>query len=121
MIDEDSQKFEGRRREGLFIGYTTSLTNFCSLGGNVVALGAGLAGLDTTLSAGTPQSAGSILYIKIVLAFFCPLVSAIQGYCLLKFPIKGKRLEKLVGKQAVSFKIVPPIPNKGANVVPSSA
>ena len=109
--------FEGRRREALFVGYTTSLTNFCSLAGTVIALGAGLAGLDTTLSAGTAQPDAAVTYVRAILAFFCPVVSALQGLCLLKFPITGERLAELNRKQATVFKKLPPIPTKAAAVV----
>lgn len=106
VIDEDSHRVEGRRRESLFTGVASAIGKVATLLGSALIAGQSLAGIDTTRDRNFEQPASGILYIRCMYMIVLPVLYIIQAYCIWQFPIIGARLEQLEAQQARSFRPV---------------
>ena len=106
VIDEDSHRVEGRRRESLFTGVASAIGKVATLLGSALIAGQALAGIDTTRDRTFEQPASGVLYIRCMYMVVLPVLYLLQAYCIWNFPIKGARLERLEEQQAKSFRAV---------------
>ena len=105
VIDEDSHRQVGRRREGLFTATMGCIRNSLAIFVNVAIALIGVAGIDTTGK--TPlddQPASGVLYIRSIYMLLIPALQIATAFFVFRFPIHGARLARLRERQATVFK-----------------
>ena len=101
-MDEDIVANPGRRREASFVNLYQVVDHLLQLFVTLTTTGTAWAGIDTTLCWGEEQSKTGVAYVWTVFVLILPVLTFLNGFVILAFPISGKRLLNLERKQIVA-------------------
>jgi len=124
IVDIDVHRSKSSaRREALIQSATTCAVNTAGILVTPLLASVSIAGLDTTLCWGEPQSKGSVAYLKWMIIIINPILLIIRAYCIYMFPVDAARAAEIESVQRDIY--VKPVVEKGggsgAKVVPSEA
>lgn len=99
VVDEDTQANPGKRREGIIVGFRSTIRTLANVGVQMLFIGMVVSGIDTRLPDVCPQADFGIRYIRLMFQLVLPLCQIYQLGIINNMPIKGARLEKLIANQ----------------------